>query len=166
MKRLFCGLAVLALLLQAIGQSRSDFIYWNDFDDGHIRRANLDGSGQEILVSGLTTPGGLALDLTGGKMYWADRDLGDIRRGNLDATCFHCSMIILSPPPCISGTHGKSHRVAFPAAISASVSAADSSRKVRCKTPKLQLHSGTPRKVTCTSRAWAFPVRLMTTPPG
>jgi hypothetical protein len=57
MKRLFCGLAVLALLLQAIGQVRSDFIYWNDFNDGHIRRANLDGSGQEILVSGLTTPG-------------------------------------------------------------------------------------------------------------
>jgi hypothetical protein len=70
-KRLFCGLAVLALLLEAAGQIRSDFIYWTDLDGGKIRRANLDGSGQQVLLSGLTSPTGLALDLVGGKMYWS-----------------------------------------------------------------------------------------------
>jgi sugar lactone lactonase YvrE len=76
MKRLFCSLAVLALLLEAGGQVRSDFIYWTDNQDGHIWRANLDGSGQQSLISGLTIPVGLALDPTGGKMYYDDQGSG------------------------------------------------------------------------------------------
>jgi hypothetical protein len=76
MKRLFCGLAVLTLLLESVGQVRSDFIYWCGFDDAHIWRANLDGSGPQSLISGLRTPTGVALDLTGGKMYFSGNGSG------------------------------------------------------------------------------------------
>jgi hypothetical protein len=68
-------------------------IYWShgSFNDGRIRRANLDGSGQQILVSSLKLARGLALDLAGGKMYWANSPAagnagGLIERANLDGT--------------------------------------------------------------------------------
>jgi DNA-binding beta-propeller fold protein YncE len=46
---------------------------------------NLDGSGLEAIVNGLTDPYGIALDLTAGKVYWTD-DAGNISRSNLDGT--------------------------------------------------------------------------------
>jgi hypothetical protein len=55
-------------------------------DGGDIRRANLDGTGQEILVRNLNMPSYIALDLAHGQMYWADYGSGDIRRANLDGT--------------------------------------------------------------------------------
>jgi hypothetical protein len=36
-------------------------MYWAWFGGGKIERANLDGSGQEILLTGLNGPGGIAL---------------------------------------------------------------------------------------------------------
>jgi hypothetical protein len=63
-----------------------DFIYWIDFSSGDIRRANLDGSGQQTLVTGLFEPIGIALDLGAGKMYWTDYGTNDIRRANLDGS--------------------------------------------------------------------------------
>jgi PKD repeat protein len=38
-------------------------LYWSGRDTGNIQRANLDGTGVEILVSGLTSPRGIALKL-------------------------------------------------------------------------------------------------------
>ena len=61
-------------------------IYWTDDGSRDIRRANLDGSSQEILVIDLSSPRGISLDLPGGKMYWVVRDTGDIRRANLDGS--------------------------------------------------------------------------------
>src|SRR5438132_11839491 len=86
MKRFLCGLMILGLSLGAVGQARSDFIYWSDISSGDIWRANLDGSGMTNLVSGLANPLGPALDLAGGQMYWGDNGAGDIRRANLDGT--------------------------------------------------------------------------------
>src|SRR5205823_6566279 len=97
MKRFLRGLVVLAPLL-ALGQKAgADAIYWTENDlfqplgRGQILRANLDGTGKELLVSGLKPdPGvGLALDVQGGKMYWVSADTsnpGDIRRANLDGS--------------------------------------------------------------------------------
>jgi hypothetical protein len=82
MKRLFCGLAALTLLLETVGQVRSDFIYWSG-GDGHIWRANLDGSGKQPLISGLARPVGLALDLTAGKMYYGVVGSGDMGSGGI-----------------------------------------------------------------------------------
>jgi sugar lactone lactonase YvrE len=87
-KRLFCGLAVLTLLLETVGQVRSDFIYWCGGDGGHIWRANLDGSGMQSLISGVRNPHGVALDLSGGKMYFGDDGDGSgvIYSANLDGS--------------------------------------------------------------------------------
>ncbi len=63
-------------------------IYFSDFEvagSGNIWRMNLDGSNLTAIVSNLTDPYGLALDLTNGKIYWAD-DLGNISRANLDGS--------------------------------------------------------------------------------
>jgi hypothetical protein len=61
-------------------------MYWTDYGSGDIQRANFDGTGQTTLVSGLSGPGGIALDLSGGKMYWTDQNAGEILRANLDGT--------------------------------------------------------------------------------
>ena len=62
-------------------------IYWTDPGAKKIRRANLDGSQAEDLVSrGLEYPSGLALDEAGDKMYWADAETKKIQRANLDGS--------------------------------------------------------------------------------
>jgi hypothetical protein len=61
-------------------------MYWVELVQGDIRRANLDGTGQQILVSGQNGPLQLALDLAGGQIYWSDWLGGDIRRANLDGS--------------------------------------------------------------------------------
>ncbi|HRO85156.1 MAG TPA: DUF5050 domain-containing protein [Niabella sp.] len=63
-------------------------IYYTDFedsDDGKIWRMNLDGSNMEALVSGITDPYAVAINLKGGKIYWADDD-GNVSRANLDGS--------------------------------------------------------------------------------
>jgi len=58
-------------------------MYWTvTYDDPKIQRANLNGTGVEDLVAGLSYPTGIALDVAGGKMYWTDS--GKIQRANLD----------------------------------------------------------------------------------
>jgi hypothetical protein len=59
---------------------------------GTIRRYNLDGSGEEILITtGLPRPSAIALDLQGGKMYFNTQDTTDnlpltVNRANLDGS--------------------------------------------------------------------------------
>ena len=63
-------------------------VYYTDFEDsenGKIWRMNIDGSNMEELVSGITDPYAVAINLKGSKMYWADDD-GNIARANLDGT--------------------------------------------------------------------------------
>jgi DNA-binding beta-propeller fold protein YncE len=64
-------------------------MYWSDEGQQQIGRANLDGSGMELLLSvtdGLDRPGNIALDLGAGKMYWSDQGRGTISRANLDGS--------------------------------------------------------------------------------
>ena len=82
-----CGLAV---------DSAGGKLYWTGSErgaGGAIRRANLDGSGIEDLVTtaadgwrGLLHAGDLALDAGGRKMYWVDWGHGEIRRAGLDGS--------------------------------------------------------------------------------
>jgi len=49
-----------------------------------IMRTDTDGSGAELLVSGLTLVRGIAVDPAGGKMYWADGGADRVQRSDLD----------------------------------------------------------------------------------
>ncbi|MYD63634.1 MAG: hypothetical protein F4W91_21560 [Gemmatimonadetes bacterium] len=51
-----------------------------------MQRANLNGTGVEDLVTGVTDPRGIALDISGGKMYWVDNGADKIQRANLNGT--------------------------------------------------------------------------------
>jgi hypothetical protein len=76
-------------------------MYWSDDPldgaNGGIRRANLDGSGETVLIRGLPGPRGVYLDVVGGKMYWDDAVLGEILRANLDGSGQEVSFAIGSP---------------------------------------------------------------------
>lgn len=67
-------------------------IYWTETawnwrsNIGKIRRANLNGTAAEDLVTGLLGPVDIALDLQNRKMYWTDRFAEKIQRSNLDGT--------------------------------------------------------------------------------
>ena len=60
-------------------------IYWISSFDHTIMRANLDGTGQQVILSGLNEPSGLALDANSGKIYWTDWD-ATIHVANLDGS--------------------------------------------------------------------------------
>jgi hypothetical protein len=75
-------------------------LYWSDVNVPVIRRANLDGSDvEDIVTTNLEFPSAIALDLTNGKLYWGNQSdkNGAIWRANLDgsgiefvlATAFH-----------------------------------------------------------------------------
>ncbi len=79
--------ALLFLPVLAGRADASDRIYWTDAVAGTIQRANLDGSGVETLVTGLSEPQGIAIDVAGGRIYWVE--IGSslkIRRANLDGS--------------------------------------------------------------------------------
>ena len=62
-------------------------IYWIDSYLDQIKRANLDGSDVELIVSlGNAYPQGIDIDQEHGKIYWIDSDLDEIRRANLDGS--------------------------------------------------------------------------------
>ena len=66
-------------------------IYWPTSEGlsggaGSIRRANLDGSGMEDIVTGLNYPYGMAFDYQAKKMYWINQGSLKIQRANLNGT--------------------------------------------------------------------------------
>ncbi len=68
----------------ALNVSQDD-IYWTT-DSGTIKRAGVNGSGIETLVTGLQSPRDIGLDLAAGKMYWVDYGAGNIQRADLDGS--------------------------------------------------------------------------------
>ena len=62
-------------------------MYWTDISLNMIRRANLDGSEiEDLITTGLGSPFGIALDLLQNKMYWTDYETKKIQRANLDGS--------------------------------------------------------------------------------
>lgn len=70
-------------------------MYWAEWV--RIRRADLDGSNLETLVTGLTRADGIDLDLENGKIYWTERGTHKIQRSNLDGS--NVEDIVDSPVP-------------------------------------------------------------------
>ncbi len=69
--------------ITAPGPADASKIY---FADGStIKRANPDGSDASVLIPGLSSPDGVAVDVDGDKIYWVQQS-GLIRRANLDGT--------------------------------------------------------------------------------
>lgn len=72
--------------------SDGDWIYWtHGSTPGTIRRAHLDGTDMQLLVSGLKIPRGLSVDPLGSKIYWAEAPpegnaLGLLRRANTNGS--------------------------------------------------------------------------------
>ncbi|MEW6747031.1 MAG: DUF4382 domain-containing protein [Planctomycetota bacterium] len=63
-------------------------VYWTEWNLGLICRANLDGTGVENLVSGLSMPNGIALavNLPTPKIYWTDSEAHKVQRADLDGS--------------------------------------------------------------------------------
>jgi VCBS repeat-containing protein len=63
-------------------------MYWTSNALPHsIQRANLDGTGKEILVTNISLPLGFDIDIPNGKMYWTNGSTpGSLQRANLDGT--------------------------------------------------------------------------------
>jgi len=61
-------------------------MYWADSITGVIHRSGLDGSGDGLLVTGLSLPADIALDTNNGLIYFAETGLNRIRRVNLDGS--------------------------------------------------------------------------------
>lgn len=54
--------------------------YWSDREGLKIQRCNLDGTQNEILISGLDHPVGMALDIAKGVFYFTEKDGGTLKR--------------------------------------------------------------------------------------
>jgi len=80
------GLLVLGMSIAIVPEVRSAHLYWGNVAAGEIRRAKLDGSGQQVLVSGLNDPHRVVLDPEGGQLYWPNFGSGSIQRVNVDGT--------------------------------------------------------------------------------
>ena len=79
--------ATLTVTTQPPPPAGASKLYWTDWGTDKIQRANLDGSGVEDLVtSGVSSPTGFALDVSGGKMYWTDRRTDKIQCANLNGS--------------------------------------------------------------------------------
>ncbi|XP_014786530.1 low-density lipoprotein receptor-related protein 6 [Octopus bimaculoides] len=64
-----------------------DYVYWTDDNIHLIRRAHMDGSGQEIVVSTeVKHPDGVAVDWIGRNLYWTDTGTDRIEVCRLNGT--------------------------------------------------------------------------------
>ena len=84
-----CIFIVLTILLSTVVQDitlakGSGKIYWTELDK--IRRANLDGSNVEDIITGLKGTIDIDLDLHNRKMYWIGNAYSRIYRANLDGS--------------------------------------------------------------------------------
>lgn len=80
-------LAALTTLVLRMSVAHAQRIYWTDAGADKIQRANADGSiVQNLVISGLVYPSGIAVDHPADKMYWADRGTGKIQRAKLDGS--------------------------------------------------------------------------------
>ena len=58
-------------------------LYWTGSGDGTVNQANLDGTGQQALVTAQPTPRPVA-DRAGSNLYWTSNVLGTIFEADLD----------------------------------------------------------------------------------
>lgn len=63
-------------------------IYWTDTNKYHIVRANLDGTGEEIILENVTqSKGGLVVNARAGNIYYTDSGKKTLEVAKLDGSC-------------------------------------------------------------------------------
>ncbi|XP_069077783.1 low-density lipoprotein receptor-related protein 4 isoform X3 [Pleurodeles waltl] len=66
---------------------RHKLVFWSDVTLDRIMRANLNGSNvEEVVSTGLESPGGLAIDWIHDKLFWTDSGTSRIEVANLDGS--------------------------------------------------------------------------------
>ncbi|KAK6191563.1 hypothetical protein SNE40_003218 [Patella caerulea] len=65
---------------------KSGYLYWTDVYRGQIRRSNLDGSNDEVLLTDLSSPEGIAIDFVSRNLYFTDSGLDIIGVTKLDGS--------------------------------------------------------------------------------
>ncbi|KAK7175881.1 hypothetical protein R3I93_000216 [Phoxinus phoxinus] len=64
-----------------------ELVFWSDVTLDRIMRASLNGSNvEEVVSTGLESPGGLAIDWIQNKLYWTDSGTSRIEVSNLDGS--------------------------------------------------------------------------------
>ncbi|OCT83711.1 low-density lipoprotein receptor-related protein 4 [Xenopus laevis] len=64
-----------------------ELVFWSDVTLDRIMRANLNGSNvEEVVSTGLESPGGLAIDWINDKLFWTDSGTSRIEVSNLDGS--------------------------------------------------------------------------------
>lgn len=88
MKHVFPVIAVFGFsLFFAVLPAAAQKIYWTDYIQQNVQRADLDGSNVAPLVtSGFNQPYGITLDIAAGKIYWLSNSPSHIWRANFDGT--------------------------------------------------------------------------------
>lgn len=61
-------------------------IYWTDRSAGTIQRSDLDGGNVETILSGLSQPTGIAVDVNADKIFWTSDGSGKTRCADLDGS--------------------------------------------------------------------------------
>ena len=64
-------------------------VYWTDVSEEAIKQTYLNQTGaavQNVVISGLVSPDGLACDWVGKKLYWTDSETNRIEVANLNGT--------------------------------------------------------------------------------
>ena len=59
-------------------------IFFSRYNTDELRRVNLDGTNEQVLISGLLNPQDVELDLNAGKIYWTSENY--LQRANLDGS--------------------------------------------------------------------------------
>ena len=84
-------------------------VYWTDplgspsqTGKGSIRYCNLDGTGDQWVLTELDNPAGIQCDAAGGKIYWVEFGQKRIQRANLDGTAVETVLSGLESPTSLS----------------------------------------------------------------
>ena len=57
-------------------------MYWTLYDSGKILQAQMDGTGVNVIVTGLGKPGGIVLDTESGRLFWTEYGSHKIQSSN------------------------------------------------------------------------------------
>jgi len=77
-------------------------VYWAEKDAGAIRRAGLDGSNAENVLTGLSQPFAVAVDSAAGKLYWSQWGDETVHEANLDGSGDHVLLEDVGLTSCLS----------------------------------------------------------------